>query len=110
MRMWMVDPVIMCRKHLLGEHVECHMLAGCLRVGKSIRGYLDNKALDPSSLFDRHNMLVEEMLRRGYRHDSPIEVPDVILDSVDISMEANLRQLISRCSVCQKRFLERSML
>lgn len=30
MRMWMVDPKIMCRKHLLGEHLELHMLAGCI--------------------------------------------------------------------------------
>ena len=25
MRMWMVNPRIMCRQHLLGEHVEIHM-------------------------------------------------------------------------------------
>jgi hypothetical protein len=30
MRMWMVPPKVMCRKHLLGEHVEIHMLAGSL--------------------------------------------------------------------------------
>jgi hypothetical protein len=29
----MVTPSRMCRKHLLGEHVEGHMLAACLRLG-----------------------------------------------------------------------------
>ena len=32
MRMWMVNPGFMCNKHLLGEHVECHMLVGHLHV------------------------------------------------------------------------------
>jgi len=28
--MWMTPPAGMCRKHLLGEHVELHMLLGQL--------------------------------------------------------------------------------
>jgi hypothetical protein len=28
--MWMVDPRLVCSKHLLGEHVELHMFVGCL--------------------------------------------------------------------------------
>ena len=38
MRMWMLPPECMCRKHLLGEHVELHMLLGSMRRGKSIEG------------------------------------------------------------------------
>lgn len=33
MRMWLVPPSHMCRKHLLGEHVELHMLLGTLKKG-----------------------------------------------------------------------------
>lgn len=40
MRMWMLPPETMCRKHLLGEHVELHMLLGSLRRGKNIDGFL----------------------------------------------------------------------
>ena len=53
MRMWMVNPEILCRKHLLGEHVELHMLVGWIIKGKSIQGYLDTvnikKSLDDLS-------------------------------------------------------------
>lgn len=38
MRMWMLPPETMCRKHLLGEHVELHMLLGSLRRGKTLTG------------------------------------------------------------------------
>ena len=31
MRQWMVDPRLLCRKHLLGEHVENHMFIGTLK-------------------------------------------------------------------------------
>ena len=40
MRMWMLPTAGMCRKHLLGEHVELHMLLGSLRRGKNIEGFL----------------------------------------------------------------------
>lgn len=38
MRMWNINPRYMCRKHLLGEHVETHMLVGSLRKEKSVQG------------------------------------------------------------------------
>ena len=41
MRMWMVPPRKMCRKHLLGEHVEIHMAVATLRLGKSVAGFLE---------------------------------------------------------------------
>lgn len=34
MRMWVVNPKILCRKHLLGEHVELHMATGHLQRGR----------------------------------------------------------------------------
>ena len=58
MRIWMVDPKIMCRQHLLGEHNELHKLAGSLRLKKSIKGYLEKGELDPSQANKRHAELV----------------------------------------------------
>ena len=77
MRMWMLPPETMCRKHLLGEHVELHMLLGSLRRGKNIDGFLAGKLVDPRRMFRRHEELVLEMERRGYRHASPLEEPRV---------------------------------
>ena len=37
MRMWMVDPQIMCRQHLLGEHTEMHMFVGTLKRGPALQ-------------------------------------------------------------------------
>ena len=36
MRMWNVDPKLMCNKHLLGEHVEMHMFFGTIQKGISM--------------------------------------------------------------------------
>jgi hypothetical protein len=41
MRMWMVWPELMCRKHLLGEHVEIHMLLGALNKGHRVQGFIN---------------------------------------------------------------------
>ena len=66
MRMWMLPTAGMCRKHLLGEHVELHMLLGSLRRGKSIEGFLSGGLVDPQCIFARHQELVAEMTRRGF--------------------------------------------
>jgi len=61
MRMWMVNPKIMCRQHLLGEHVEIHMFVGTLSRGKSVKGYLEKGLLEVHNLYWRHEELVEEI-------------------------------------------------
>lgn len=103
MRMWMVDPKIMCRQHLLGEHVECHMFAGTLAKGKSIQGYLDKGLVEVGSLSSRHDDLAKEMAWRGYSHNSPMPVihcPE--MGSVDEI--CSLKDLLGRCPECMARF------
>lgn len=107
MRMWMVDPSIMCRKHLLGEHVECHMFLGALRKNKNLQGYLDNNLFEPNFLFDRHKALAEEMKRRGYNHKSKLRREDLsglTLADTKINKDKSLSDLLSRCKVCNSRY------
>lgn len=99
MRMWMVPPRKMCRKHLLGEHVEIHMAVATLRLGKSVQGFLEKGLLDLSRLRERHDELVREMERRGYRHSSPLgTVPRRLGGKIDA--RANARELARRCPEC----------
>ena len=97
MRMWMLPPETMCRKHLLGEHVELHMLLGSLRRGKNIDGFLAGK-------------LVLEMERRGYRHASPLDEAECETlarrygrTGTGIDAGANAAELARRCPECAKR-------
>src|SRR5262245_23421826 len=68
MRMWMVDPRKLCDKHLLGEHVELHMLVGSLRKKKTLTGFLEGGLVELHSIRSRHQELIAEMTRRGFRH------------------------------------------
>lgn len=104
MRMWMVSPDKMCRKHLLGEHVELHMLVGSLNRNKSIQGFLDKGLLEPQNIQQRHDVLVQEMKNRGYKHNSPL--PDFHTDIVgEVSVEKSESDLKERCEVCREAFL-----
>jgi hypothetical protein len=71
MRMWMIDPKYMCRKHLLGEHVEIHMIIGAIKKNKNLQGFFDKKLIEINSIITRHDELVFEMIKRGYNHNSP---------------------------------------
>lgn len=103
----MVNPRIMCRQHLLGEHVEIHMFIGTLDRKKSVKGYLQKGLLEVHNLRSRHNELVEEMKRRGYRHHSEVEEKWKTVNMLGfIDRKQSLEDLINRCSKCKIRYLE----
>ena len=107
MRMWMVDPRIMCRQHLLGEHAEIHMFIGTISRGKSVRGYLEKGLLEVHSLYARHEELVEEMKRRGYNHSSGIDEKWKNAEKRGaIDRKKNLEELLKCCSRCKLRYSE----
>lgn len=87
MRIWDIEPEKLCRNHLLGEHRELHAIWVVLTEGK--RGY----ACHPetlrwkgklTALYLRHEQLVVEMKRRGYKHHSVV----VPLSEKDIDIQA----------------------
>lgn len=99
MRMWMVNPRLMCRKHLLGEHVELHMFVAGIRRGLNLKGYLDKQLLEPHNIRCRHDQLARELERRGYRHCSPL--PEFVgVRAGRINRHANLVELSRRCGQC----------
>lgn len=76
MRIWDVDPRLLCRSHLLGEHRELHGLWNILTQGLS--GYSRHPETlrwvgRLAALYRRHEALVAEMESRGYRHHSPLD-------------------------------------
>jgi len=109
--MWMTDPTTMCRKHLLGEHVELHMLVGALRKGISLYGYIKNDLIEPSMIFFRHKQIAEEMVDRGYNHKSPLSIKDTMrtdhLAPYQVMHRINRHvareDLHSRCPECKQR-------
>jgi len=76
MRIWDVDPKILCRNHLLGEHRELHALWTIITQNK--KGYSSHPETKRwvgklAALYDRHELLVLELNRRGYKHNSPLD-------------------------------------
>jgi hypothetical protein len=108
MRMWIVDPTIMCRNHLLGEHVEIHMFVGAIDRGQSVKGYLQKGLLEIHSLYTRHEELVKEMEHRGYNHLSDLDKRWKFANkSGYIDRRRNLEELVKRCPKCRRFFEKR---
>ena len=110
MRMWGINPRHLCRQHLLGEHVEMHMLVGTINKGVSIGGYIRDGLVNVTLIRERHDALVTEMLRRKYNHNSPLPQFHVRKSNVGhpmrfgrINKAANYRELLRRCPECTAR-------
>lgn len=77
MRIWDIQPEKLCRNHLLGEHRELHAIWSILIHNK--KGYACHPETvrwrgKQKALFLRHEALVKDMMRRGYHHQSPLEI------------------------------------
>lgn len=109
MRMWMVPPELMCKKHLIGEHGELHKFLHNWQKRHSVAGRVADNQMEPLSYKERHDALAEEMLRRGGNHKSPLEQPDFSYlpkehREFKVDVEKNLNLLIGRCDECHKRY------
>ena len=76
MRIWDLPPASLCRQHLLGEHRELHAVWSVLTTDK--KGYANHPETRRwqgklAALYLRHEQLAEELQRRGYRHNSPLD-------------------------------------
>lgn len=105
----MVNPKILCRKHLIGEHVESHMFLGSLQKKIKMTGYINKDLFEPLSLKVRHDILVKEILSRGYNHNSELIFEVSILDYLpinekyhQINRRSSIYDLVSRCDICMK--------
>lgn len=102
MRMWNVNPKILCTKHLLGEHVEMHMFSGCINKGISLKGYINKNLVEIHNIKSRHDELVQEMLERKMRHNSPLPNFKIWVEG-KILYKDNLTDLLNRCERCRER-------
>ena len=76
MRIWDVPPERLCRNHLLGEHSELHGVWSIITQDK--RGYAHHPEVlrwkgKLQALYLKHQEIVEEMERRGFNHNSPLD-------------------------------------
>jgi hypothetical protein len=103
MRMWMIKPSGMCDQHLLGEHVELHMIVGSLAKGReaSVQGLIRKGLVEPQNIEARHAALVKEMTRRGMQHKSPLPVPKS-LPVGKVYRAISRTELRSRCLTCSR--------
>jgi len=102
MRMWNVKPEKLCRQHLLGEHNEVHAFIGCIKKGTSLKGYIEKGLVEVHNIKKRHDELVQEMIKRGFNHKTPID--EINLPVVGyVNSEQNINELHRRCEKCRER-------
>ena len=108
--MWMVKPELMCNKHLIGEHGELHKFLNSWKKKFSIDGRIKGNAIEPLSYKNRHDVLVEEMIRRDMNHKSPLKQPNfnylpIKQINFKVNVNKNYKELVSRCNNCKNRMI-----
>lgn len=94
MRIWDIPPEKLCNKHLLGEHRELHAIWNIITENK--KGYSKHPETlrwkgKLKALYNRHAKQVKELKKRGYKHNSPLDIKkargkekqDYYIDSIE---------------------------
>ncbi len=76
MRIWDIKSKYLCNKHLVAEHAELHSLWSI--INKQKKGFSRHPETERwrgklKALYQRHEELVKEMVKRGFRHQSPLD-------------------------------------
>lgn len=110
----MVDPFILCTRHLSGEHGEIHKHRHNFVKGHSMTGRIAENCCEPKSLRSRHDELETELNRRQQEDGrkvtcSPFEMPDISYlpeeeRNYQIDVQKNLELLLERCDSCRERY------
>ena len=100
MRMWKVDPKLMCNRHLFGEHLDMHMFVGMIKSGREIKEFIDDGSIETGNIEFRHKELVKEIKARGFEHETSLSCnfdPSGKIDPIK-----NIEELKSICSDCRR--------
>ena len=103
MRMWNVSSKLMCKKHLPGEHAEMHMFLCVVSLSKKLDGYISSGLVEIHNIKRRHDELAQEMIMRGYRHNSPMNYSSLFVRAGFVDVERSYEELQSRFAECRKR-------
>lgn len=112
MRMWMIDPTLLCTKHLVGEHGEIHKHRHNFVKQHKITGRVKPVVqISPHMMKTRHDELAEEMTRRGGNHQSPYELPNLshLIDEeryANVDVKLSTLDLVFRCKACSANILK----
>jgi len=92
------------------------MFISSISIGKRVTGFLRNNLLEPASIKSRHDVLASEIVRRGYKHKSPLSEKQYSRAVTKLSEADNavyidniksLAVLRSRCNKCSLRYRKR---
>jgi hypothetical protein len=109
MRMWGINPKLMCKQHLLGEHNEIHKHRhNFVKHHSIVKRISPVVQIEPENMQKRHDELVGEMIARGYNHNSPYEQPDLSHLKPEerfakIEIGISISDLRKRCPACTER-------
>jgi hypothetical protein len=83
-----------------------HMFLGVLSLGKRLDWYISSGLVEIHNIKRRHDELAQEMVMRGYCHNSLMNDSSLFARAGFVEVERGYEELQSRCAECRRRILK----
>ena len=105
MRMWMVDPSLLCKNHLLGEHYELHCIIGAIETNPEwVKRLIKHGYIEMDKIESRHRKLVRD---GRFKDKTPLKFDYSKVSKQfppgEVDREKSIRDLKQRCEHCKRR-------
>lgn len=104
MRMWMINPKMMCNKHLIEEHAGLHKFLSNIKFKSCLKRAVESKRIELISYQERHDLLEKEITNRNNKtKPTPITMPDLSHIEKEYFIHIDRAQSIrALCTLCNK--------
>ena len=108
MRTWMINPKLMCMRHICGEHNEIHSHRHIFVKHHSIAGRVKpgDVQIEPMSMKKRHDKLAKYLKN----HKTPYRMPDLSYlpkehREAKVDRRRSYLELVRRCPKCREKMV-----
>ena len=103
-RQWLVPPKLMCKQHLLGEHLEAHIFVSKMEKHYKLDGFIKGSMFFGAEYIKQRH---DELARYISGHKTPLDISHIDLElypPIEITWNHTLKSaidLVTRCDRCK---------
>lgn len=109
-RQWLSDPRLMCKQHILGEHLEAHIFVSKMQKETSLKGFRKGSMFFGAEFVKSRHDKIAKLLKQP--HKTPLFIGELEIKNYPYiaptlyDLTKSMEDLLGRCEECKRKHLD----